>query len=175
MQFEILEGTDPSSYMLFTVVTVRKEESAGQPFWKEIEERENERNAKDTFSIEEEAVSDFLAYFLWKYFDPRLSYNQKRKVDDRMYSDEFEWHGFNYYTNDSMEQMCDEIWETAKLLRQDYENPDLAEVKERFLWYLSEEPRAIENIVGFYRRFVKRMRRLIKEYSRVGVIVVIGP
>ena len=180
---EIKEGNDPSSYFDFTPVIIEKTSKITEDDTKYLEEK---------FVIEEGDIECFLFYFLKKYFDEDLLYNRERYDECGGYIRHFEWYlTDNFYTYETLEKMCDEILDVARLLETDYDNPQLDGAKEFFsIFYLCdmEDPdyqnrntsnEAIQRHIGvvtdFYRRFAKRLRKMMKNNPNANLISVMGP
>ena len=180
---EIKEGSDPSSYFDFTPVIIEKTSKITEDDTKYLEEK---------FVIEEGDIECFLFYFLKKYFDENLLYNRERYDECEGYIHHFEFYlTDNFYNYETLEKMCDEILEVARLLETDYNNVQLDGVKEFFsVFYLCdrEDPdylnrntskEAMQRHVGvaidFYRRFVDRIRKMMKNNPNTDLISVMGP
>ena len=131
-------------------------------------------------------------YFLKKYFDENLLYNRERYNDCGGYIRHFEFYlTDNFYTYETLEKMCDEILDVARLLETDYDNAKLDSIKEFFsVFYLCdrEDPdyqnrntsreamqRHIGAVIDFYRRFVERLRKMMKNNPNTDLISVMGP
>lgn len=177
---EIYEGHNPSSYFWFIPVILKEK---GVIFDSEVIELDDE------FSIEEENVFSFLWYFLIKYFDQKLSYNMRR--------DNYGYNGgafdpnltYHFYTYETLEKMADDILEVAYMLENDYHNIMLEDIKKKFEIGLMcsnydyekamEDSNAVQNnikvVTGFYRRFVKRLRKMMANSPETNIISIMGP
>ena len=182
-QIEIKEESDPSSYFYFHPVIIEKSSKIKEDDIKYLEEK---------FLIEEGDIECFLFYFLKKYFDENLLYNRERYYDCEGYIRHFEFYlTDNFYTYETLEKMCDEILDVARLLEADYDNAKLDSIKEFFsVFYLCdrEDPdyqnrntsreamqRHIGAVTDFYRRFVERLRKMMKNNPDTDLISVMGP
>lgn len=160
-QIPIVEGHDCSSY--FWIMPVKRMEKTAE------DDDPVEEYLEEKTSIEEDNVSQFLYFFLEKYFDSDYPYDGIR---DEYWEKEFEWHlEYNIYTYDTMRLMLAEIESCANLLEQDYDAEELAKVKERF-W---QDVHTAEEIVDFYRRFVRRMRAMMEYAPEYELISFMGP
>lgn len=180
-QIEIIEGHDPSSYFWFRPVILKE---SGKILWDEVVELEEE------FSIEEGNVECFLSYFLEKYFDKNLTYNKRRYDYYFGYIDNFEWHlTHNFYTYSAVVEMVKEINKAASLLRVDYNNPQLDDVKRHFsIFYMCRQNDAafingdvsaiqkhISVVIDFYHRFAKRITAMLENNKDATIISIMGP
>lgn len=182
-EIEIAEGHDPSSCFWFRPVLVEKDSKI---MWEDITVLE------EVFSIEEGIVECFLDYFIRKYFDEMLIYNRERFESGEGYVRRFEWYlTHNFYTYASLEKMCEEILEIAELLDTDYDDVRLNCVKKNFsIFYMCDEDDAdyqngdnfkeaikkhIDVVIDFYRRFVNRLRRMMKNNTTTELLSIMGP
>lgn len=178
---KIVEGHDPSSYFWFKPVIVK---SSGKILWNDVIELD------EVFSIEENDVDCFLAYFFFKYFDKNLSYNKRRFEDGVGYIERFEWYlTHNFYTYEVLEKMVNEILSVAELLESDYNNPSLSKIKERYsIYYMcsrddidfvnndnSAISKHISVVIDFYKRFAKRLTLMMKNNPETTLISIMGP
>ena len=188
-QIPILEGTDYSSYFMIVPTMAEEQEIDSSFSW------ETKNYYKKRIMIEEDDVRSFLFYFLYKYFDE--DYNKKYADRDPYDSVRFESYlDPNLYSYPTMKEMLQEIEEKARLLQEDFENPELNELIDDFsisyflpneLWDLphqedwNEEKRReiIRNNLGiaidFYARFVSRVRKLIERNPDCECICFTGP
>ncbi|MCD8089225.1 MAG: hypothetical protein LUD81_01120, partial [Clostridiales bacterium] len=88
-----------------------------------------------------------------------------------------------------IKDMLSEISEKAQLLSEDYENPQLADLKNNFSpyymtmddKYLDDEynetvvKENIETVIDFYSRFVKRMNKMMEDNPETNLISIMGP
>ena len=188
-QIPILEGTDYSSYFMIVPTMAEEQEIDSSFSW------ETKNYYKKRIMIEEDDVRSFLFYFLYKYFDE--DYNKKYADRDPYDSVRFESYlDPNLYSYPTMKEMLQEIEEKARLLQEDFENPELNELIDDFsisyflpneLWDLphqedwNEEKRReiIRNNLGiaidFYARFVSRVRKLMERNPDCECICFTGP
>ena len=188
-QIPILEGTDYSSYFMI-VPTMAEEQEINSSFsW------ETKNYYKKRIMIEEDDVRSFLFYFLYKYFDE--DYNKKYADRDPYDSVRFESYlDPNLYSYPAMKEMLLEIEEKARLLQEDFENPELNELIDGFaisyflpdeLWNLPHQEdwnekkrrQIIRDHLGialdFYARFVSRVRKLMERNPDCECICFSGP
>ena len=188
-QIPILEGTDYGSYFMIVPTMAEEQEIDSSFSW------ETKNYYKKRIMIEEDDVRSFLFYFLYKYFDE--DYNKKYADRDPYDSVRFESYlDPNLYSYPTMKEMLQEIEEKARLLQEDFENPELNELIDDFsisyflpneLWDLphqedwNEEKRReiIRNNLGiaidFYARFVSRVRKLMERNPDSDCICFTGP
>ena len=124
-------------------------------------------------SIEDYHVSEFLSAFLYKYFDPSIQ--ERYEYEDA----DFDWYGGNLYTFENMKLMVSDIRRTIHLILEDYDNPELEEIKSYWSYYqysngnkakseLSPEEinelrrNIVPNAVDFYERFCSQMDNMLK-------------
>ena len=173
-------------------IVIDEGHNGGSDFWimpvryTDKQSCEPEELCEHEISIEEDYVYEFLHVFLEKYFDYDYDYGDLRS-EGSQYG--FQWNlEYNFYTYESMEKMLDEIEYYANLLKCDYDNPLLDELKSRFKYssfggdgFVSEkeEKRFVRENIGvaidFYERFVRRMRRMMKEAEDGDFISFMGP
>lgn len=131
---------------------------------------------KGQISIDVDYIICFLRVFVEKYLNKDLYF----KVWGNHFEFEgFEWFGENIYSYSDMKKMLKEITETAKLLEKDYDNPILDQFKKDYNYHyliyshipgLTEEgennviKKNIDVLTDFYRRFVKRIEMMMKQY-----------
>ena len=149
----------------------------GGTFWiigiSSKEERESEIPNLDCFgmSIDDTVVGEYLTEFLYKYFDPSV---QKR---DEYEERGFDWYGGNLYTFETMRKMLDDIYQVMRMIREDYDNPELSKIKDHWPLYpytrkrrdeLSDveinevRKKAVPDALIFYERFCARMEHMLK-------------
>lgn len=141
------------------------------------------------FYIYDLDIECFLWYFLKKGFDPGNKYNKERQGVTAVEENDFDWYGENYYTYDAMKTICSDILRVSSMLRDDYDNPYLVEIKEDYKVYrivaeddpdynMKDNPevirRHIDVVIEFYERFVERVFKLMDQNSDSGVIVIGG-
>lgn len=179
-QVIIVEGHGGGSY--FWIMPVKHVREA----WRGIEEYRQEE-----ISIEEDDVFEFLYYFLEKYYDDDYPYGDCREWE---YREGFQWNlEYNIYTYDIMREMLNDIETCCDLLKSDYDNPKLDELKERFSAYTfkpdswdvnrqlteKEEADIVKRnsyvAVEFYERFVRRMRAMMENAKEYNLISFMGP
>ena len=122
-------------------------------------------------SMDDFCAAEFLAEFLYKYFDPSI---QKREEYE---PPEFDWYDANLFTFDSVRRMLSDIKQTVAMLQEDHNNPSLAQIKENWTLHrftdkakfeltaeeLNEvEKRMVLIAVDFYERFCSRMENMLK-------------
>lgn len=178
---EIKEGRDSSSYFLFMPIMINDNQNM---------ELDDDVEREEVFSIEEDNVDCFLAYFLFKYFDENLVYNKNRYEEGEIYIKGFNWYLTpNYFTYDVINKMLGEIMCVAKLLKTDYDNVSLNEIKKRFSIcymcpsdsddYKNENKESIKNnisvVIDFYDRFVARLQKMMDNNPNTDLICIIGP
>ena len=188
-QIPILEGTDYSSYFMIVPTMAEEQEIDSSFSW------ETKNYYKKRIMIEEDDVRSFLFYFLYKYFDE--DYNKKYADRDPYDSVRFESYlDPNLYSYPAMKEMLLEIEEKARLLQEDFENPELNELIDGFsisyflpdeLWNLPHQEdwnekkrrQIIRDHLGialdFYARFVKRVRKLMERNPDCECICFSGP
>lgn len=124
---------------------------------------------EEIISIDEDTVFELLYYFLLRFFDMDYKYGTLR------YEDEvgFLWYlEENIYTFDDIKRMLAEIEQYCEIIKNDFENPVLNELKSRF----SETILNDKNIaISFYENFVKRMRDMMDSVSGFNLISFMGP
>lgn len=179
IQIEILEGhvSSPYPYFYFWFRPVKIPDAAHITC-------ENILKLDEEFSIEQSNVDVFLLYFLSKYFDGDLIYNQKRSGFNPA---EFHLCGQNFFTYETVRAMLNEITKTADLFVSDYDSPALSAIKEEIegeFGYrdtpntiLSGAP-AIFNcryiIADFYRSFAARLSQMMESNPSTDLISVEG-
>ncbi len=146
---------------------------------------------QEEISIYEDDLFTFLFYFLDQYFDDSFPYETLR---DPWEGPRFEWYSdYNLYTYDTVRRMLLDVEKCADLLEQDYDDPRLDGLKERFKWYAfdpdedkwkkrpteREAARIIRSNIrlaaDFYRRFVWKMRRMMESSPQFDLISFMGP
>ena len=142
-------------------------------------------------SIEHDIAWEFLSYFLTKYFDPNYPYKELR---DESKDIKFAWNTeYNIYTIESIKNMINEIDRCINLLKFDYANKELSEIKKYFstytFWSDEEDLKNIHNIdernhiikknkfiaITFYEDFSSKMKRMVDNASNYNFIGVVGP
>lgn len=188
-QIPILEGTDYGSYFMIVPTMAEEQEIDSSFSW------ETKNYYKKRIMIEEDDVKSFLFYFLYKYFDE--DYNKKYADRDPYDSVRFESYlDPNLYSYPAMKEMLLEIEEKARLLQEDFENPELNELIDGFgisyflpdeLWNLPHQEdwndkkrrQIIRDHLGialdFYARFVSRVRKLMERNPDCECICFSGP
>ena len=188
-QIPILEGTDYGSYFMIVPTMAEEQEIDSSFSW------ETKNYYKKRIMIEEDDVRSFLFYFLYKYFDE--DYNKKYADRDPYDSVRFESYlDPNLYSYPAMKEMLLEIEEKARLLQEDFENPELNELIDGFaisyflpdeLWNLPHQEdwnekkrrQIIRDHLGialdFYARFVSRVRKLMERNPDCECICFSGP
>lgn len=149
----------------------------GGTFWiigiSSKEDRESNIPNLDCFgmSIDDTVVGEYLTEFLYKYFD--RSIQERNEYDDPG----FDWYGGNLYTFESMRKMLDDIYQVMRMIREDYDNPELSKIKAHWPLYpytkkrrdeLSEmeinevRKKIVPDALLFYERFCARMENMLK-------------
>lgn len=149
----------------------------GGTFWiigiSSKEDRESNIPNLDCFgmSIDDTVVGEYLTEFLYKYFDP--SVQEREEYDEPG----FDWYGGNLYTFESMRKMLDDIYQVVRMIREDYDNPELSKIKAHWPLYpytkkrrdeLSEmeinevRKKVVPDASLFYERFCARMENMLK-------------
>lgn len=153
------------------------------------EESQNTSVETDVISLDEDEIFDFLYFFLKKYYDPELN----RKCRGEWNHDEdFDWYGDNYFSYAAMKSIVHDIEQYAEMIRDDYKNPLLAELKKGFhassfdqdYSYTIVENRLPDAViietnrhiaVDFYQRFANRMRSMMQHAPQCELICFTGP
>ena len=188
-QAAILEGGDSGGYFSIVPTMVEDKPVDSNYPWG------TQDYYRNIIMIDEMDVQPLLFYFLEKYFDEDLN----KKCTDR---DPYNSRGFqhyadpNLYSYPAMKEMLLEIEEKARLLQEDFENPELKELIDGFaisyflpdeLWNLPDQEdwnekkkREIirDNLgiaIDFYARFVKRVRKLMERNPDSDCICFTGP
>lgn len=188
-QAAILEGGDSGGYFSIVPTMVEDKPVDSNYPWG------TQDYYRNIIMIDEMDVQPLLFYFLEKYFDEDLN----KKCTDR---DPYNSRGFqhyadpNLYSYPTMKEMLQEIEEKARLLQEDFENPELKELIDDFsisyflpneLWDLphqedwnEEKRREIirDNLgiaIDFYARFVSRVRKLMERNPDCECICFSGP
>lgn len=181
-EIEIKEGHDYSSYFWIRPVTIKLGEK--------IRYYDNVTELDEVISIEEGDVECFLRYFFYNHFDNELIFNKRRYEDGLGYIDGFEWYlTYNFYTYERIRAMAEDINKTAELLKTDFDNPSLAELKKDFsIFYMcpSDDKDYIEGnseniknhidvVIDFYGRFTKRILQMLNNNPETDIISIMGP
>lgn len=179
-QIEIIEGHDCSSYFwIMPVKLISKHEE-----WDiDVEEYRDEE-----ISIDEIYVYSFLYYFLEQYFDSSI---QEPFRDTRIETLDFLWNlEYNVFTYDSIRNMLKKIREYSHLLKTDFDNPALNELKKRFSpsdfdneYFRYKNPPGEEETIRnniyvateFYERFCDRMESMMAYAPQFDLISFMGP
>ncbi|MCL2147621.1 MAG: hypothetical protein FWH52_07420, partial [Synergistaceae bacterium] len=181
-QIVIVEGHDYSSYYWIQPVKQLSSQDEGDYGFEEFEEGK--------ISIEQDDVFQFLRHFLLKYFDEKFEYIDRASYYEGVFADYLE---HNIYTYDTVRAMIAEIRTVADMLINDFDNPDLAEVKSYFspyTFYEKKNRRAVDitpeekneifraNIdiaIDFYERFCRRMESMMAHAPQYNQISFMGP
>ncbi len=207
-EFEIKEGVWSgirSSCFYITPVKIasaddhKVKESKSIRFFRDVMEYRNE-----AISIEEEYVSQFLCYFLNKWFNKELSHSYRiangfEEEDLKaIYSEGFEWYlTYNVYTYEAIQDMLSEIKTMKTILATDYYSHELDDLKKYFCylslcsdekikinpdeipstsWWYEEALKAKSYlVVDFYDRFVCYMEKMMKLTPACSEIAFVGP
>ena len=185
MKIEIIEGHDSSSYFWIRPVKI---ETEGLIRWEDVIEYEEE------ISIEEGDVECFLAYFFYKYYDSKLTYNIRRDMGEGIEDENniFEWYlEHNFYTYESMCKMLDDMEKTVFLLEHCYDDAYLDEIKSKFsIFYMADKDsrdyidkkddaetirKHIDVVIDFYIRFIERIKKMMKNNPDCSLLSIMGP
>lgn len=124
-------------------------------------------------SIDDYWVEDYLSEFLYQYFDPSIQEVNEDYPKERKH---FDWYDVNLYTFDSIKKMLSDIRRAADLLVNDYDHPELEQIKKHLPWHLytdkhSDElteteknalrQKGVPIAVDFYQRFIDRMEKMM--------------
>ena len=169
---------------------------------------QNQRNCRfeefrgEKISIAEDDISHFLYYFLDKYFDREFEYFRRggdcgtrfvwyleRDIENR-----FVWYcEDNIYTYATVRAMIAEIRSVAEMLKNDFDNPALTELKSRFRYIFDENGNKmsihdmnsqekdesvradIDITIDFYERFCQRMEAMMELAPQYDQISFQGP
>ena len=185
MTFSIEITDNPSDTCYFSFYPIMIENNKYTAFTDKL------KSMDGGFYIYDEDIHCFLRYFLEKYFDPGLKYNGERQ-EVAAYHEEnvFDWYGENYYTYETMKRICSEVLKTASMLKTDYENPQLMDIKKNFWVYRmvaeddpeyeaekdSEEAtrRHIDVVIDFYNRFAEQAMNMMEKHSNTNLIRIFG-
>lgn len=161
---------------------------------------ENIQYIGEPIGIEKGDAECFLEYYLEKHFRPEIIYNRLRvdylwDGEFYAYHDGFQEYGVdNYYTYEIMGWLLEDMEDTIELLRTDYDNKELEQVKKHF-WFgymldyknmeqsqydTSEKAdqlikENIEVVIDFYQRFVEAMWKIMDENPEGNCISITGP
>lgn len=180
-EIEIIEGHDSSSYFWFRPVRVLLHEKIRDEDVTELDEE---------FSIEEGDVDCFLSHFFYKHFDNELVYNKRRYDEFEDFISGFEWYlTHNFFTYERIRALAADIEHAAELLKTNYDDPSLEEVKKNFsIFYMcprddidyiegnSENIRShVDVVTDFYKRFAKRILQMLDNNPDADLISIMGP
>lgn len=180
-EIEIKEGHDYSSYFWFRPVTIKLGEKITDDDVTELDEE---------FSIEEGDVECFLAYFFYKHFDNELIYNKRRYENAFGFIDGFEWYlTYNFFTYERIRVLAEDINKTAELLKTNFDDPSLADLKKSFsIFYMCPKDdkdyiegnsenigNHIDVVIDFYNRFTKRILQMLDNNPETDIISIMGP
>lgn len=188
-QIPILEGTNSSGYFMIVPTMAEDQEIDTSYAW------ETRNYYAKRIMIEENAVKSFLFYFLYKYLDK--DYNKKFADRDSCNNAESKpWSSPKLYSYPTIKEMLQEIEEKARLLQEDFENPELNELIDKFSvyyfipyeiheiafqedWCTTTDRIAIRDnlsiALDFYARFVSRVRKLMERNPDCECICFSGP
>lgn len=143
------------------------------------------RYANWAISMDDDICYEFLGKLLYRYFD--RSQQKREEYDDQG----FDWYGSNRYTYETIQKMLADIKMISGLLEQDFDAPELEEIKANYHAYtfgardldepLTDEQKTewIKNhkhiAIDFYERFVERMETIMRESKGCDTIVFSGP
>jgi len=126
-------------------------------------------NLKD-FSVYEDDMTLLLNFIFEKYYDNELSkvFRNDKSID--IYS----WHyNYNVYTYETIMKIIDEIKEYVKLLKYDYKNHKLKDIKQRNV-LKGPNDKIVELIIMFYKHFCFMLEDLMQDNSGYNLISIIG-
>ena len=124
-------------------------------------------------SIDELDIDNYLYFFLNKYFDPQVQEKDPCDYGERT----FDWYGGNLYTFDTMHLMLEDIKMVVNMIKNDFSNPYLDQIKDNWPLFMytekyrdelsDEEINEIQLIhspiaIDFYERFCNRMENMLK-------------
>ncbi len=192
---EIKEGHDSSSYFWIMPVKIKD-------INKNTDDMDNIEECRELeISIEEENIRAYLFPLLLEVFNDDLEANKKRNVEMIDYirpevTSSFEWNlTYNFFEYEDIEHLIEKIKYIRRLLENDYNNPELNEIKMDYDWLIfflpeydrkkeyskEEKDKLIENnknyIIDFYSRFNEYMKNMIKKGKDKGYTLIsfMGP
>lgn len=175
-QIEIEEGHNTSSFFWIEPATELDTYSKG--------EYGVDYAYEAKISIDDTYIVDYMRYYLIKYFDSSL-YHVCRNPDYG--TPEFDWNlEPNLYEYKTVQKMISEIRKNCSLLKNDFENPELDELKENLRTY---SPRIdpdnsksiqfirenLQMIIDFYQRLCIQLELMMKYYPDYKCIDFMGP
>ncbi len=146
-----------------------------------------EKCREQEISIEESHVAEFLYYFLDLYFDDNYPYGSAR---DSHSDSGFQWNlEYNIYTYETTKRMLNAIAAVSALLRTDFDNPVLTDIKKMFHPFAfspdrtsspnnlteAEQERLIRENIRVATDFVQRMRLMMEHADNFELISFMGP
>lgn len=154
--------------------------------WKEDHhEQPKDLQGDLTLFIDDDQCWELLATVLVHYFDPTV------QIPDADGSEAFDRYGINRYSFDTVKQMLVQVRKIARLLVEDYDAPELEQIKARYSVYsfdskalgshLSKEEQAalikrnIHIAVAFYERFADRIESIMAHCPDCDIMVFSGP
>lgn len=169
---EIIVGHDTGSCFWFRLAKCHTKDYIQ---WRDVE------LSKCELSIEEGDIEDLMYFFLKKYYDKELVYNN-RHAEDSAFSNarryrpaQFEWYlEHNFYTTKTVRLMLDEISRDADAL----ENFDIANIPAELLnsrCAYFEDTESAETAAIFYRRFVELITDMLDYNPEWPLLSVMGP
>ena len=175
---KFIDGCYGSSY--FTIFPCRST-MLDEDWWK----KEDWTIGEGVFSIEEDDVLSFLYVLL----EPLYDKEHPKNVLCNDNSECFDQWGWNYYTYEQIKVLVSRIERIIEILKEDYENPMLAELKSHFIAYTifenaisidkEDRPQYIKEnvsvIIGFYKEFQKRIEDLLMLNPEFDMICFMGP
>lgn len=191
----IKEGHDGSSYFWIMPVKIKD-------INKNTDDMDNIDECRELeISIEEEDIRAYLFPLLLEVFNDDLEANKNRNVEMINYlrpevTSSFEWYlTYNFFEYEDIEQLIERIKYISSLLENDYNNPELNEIKMDYDWLIyflpeydrkkeyskEEKDKLVENnknyIIDFYSRFIKYMENMIKKGKDKGYTLIsfMGP
>lgn len=105
-------------------------------------------------SIDDYEFYTYFSNFAYKYYDESIQ--EREEYEDL----NFDGYGYNYYTYDNAKLMLEDIKATAKLYRECYENPEVLQVKYKWLPY-GITPKELKKYFDVYERFAIRLENVL--------------
>ncbi len=152
-------------------------------------------NDEDIFCLDVTFSFPYVVFFFKKYFDASIQFRRYQGIDD---SQDFDFFGENIFSYQSIKQVLNEIKKITFLLKTDYHNQKLNDLKAYLTEYYyienpndkgyisvkrsdtDEEKRIFveENIhylIDFYQRFIARMELMLQRSPDYQYICFSGP
>ena len=177
--YKIEISHEPDLYNRYQFVPVVVTES-GRIVFEEVTELEPMINIGQVY------VESFLMYFLKKYFDSSLEENKRRLCcyDGGRRCEFEETKAFNFYTYESIESMVRDLICTANMLENDYENPLLGPIIEKYDIHYVHDPDSdvwmngnfgemkdhVYVVCDFYRRLAQELLTMMKQNPKAHLL-----